>query len=190
MAPVDPSVHNSNVQPLVFFGTQATLISAALANVVYFFFYAHRSLPPSKHTRSKHVTEHRRLAFFIGLGILSSFVTLFSKINWLVASYREWSYEHNIHIPNTLFESGYSHVLGNSGIPLGLWYQDARILRQFYYGILESPSMFGMICQVLIGITPWSLFVGIEGKSKSPHEDWIPSSCCKVSIEISPGGFF
>lgn len=152
---------NENLTPLLFFGSQAAAAIASFAAVGYFFVYAHRSLPPSTHTRSKHVIEHRRLALFISLGLLSSFIAIFTKVNWLVSSYRHWQLDHNVVHVNTVWRS-YTMTLSDKGLQLGSWYRDNRIWHQYFYGILENPALFHMVSQALVAMIPFSLFVGIE----------------------------
>jgi hypothetical protein len=159
-----PDVHhlqNQNTAPILFFGSQVAAATAAFAAVGFFFIYAHRALPPSTHTRSKHAIEHRRLALFIGLGLLSSFIAIFTKVNWLVSSYRHWQTANNVVHVNTVWRS-YTMTLSDKGLQLGSWYRDNRIWHQYFYGILENPALFSMVSQALVAMIPFSLFVGIE----------------------------
>jgi hypothetical protein len=163
MAPVDPNVFNANVKPVAFFATEITLVLALLTAITRFFFVAHKALPPAGHTRNRQAIEHRHLPVFLTLGLLSLFVATFLKSSWRVASYREWIYDNNVVVPNTLWEAGYTKVLGDPALPLGLWWKDANIPTQYFYSILGSPGSFWGTSQLLAATVVWSIFVGIEG---------------------------
>jgi hypothetical protein len=162
MAPLDLDIH-SNLPPLAFLGSQVILTTVSLGSVLYYFNYAHSSLGPAKHTRSKHANEHKRLPLFLGLAIISGIITLTAKYNWLASTYYDWAHKHDAHIPNTLWEAGYNKILEASHVPLGLWFKDSRIIEQYYYGIMENASSFGLVSQILVALVPWSVYVGIQG---------------------------
>jgi len=168
MAPVDPEVLISNVKPLSLIGAQLGGVVALIATITRFYFTAHRNLPPAQHTRSRHALEHDSLSTFLALGSLCTLVSVFAKINWLAASFYEWLHQTPSY-PNLypkLVNMGlpsYRHLTDGT-LPLGLWWQDASVLNQYFYGILANPTNFFFAFQNFAGLAVFSLFVGIEGQ--------------------------
>jgi hypothetical protein len=168
MAPVDPDILNSNLKPLAVLGVQAGSIAILLSALARFYVVAHRALPPSKHTRSRHSIERTKLPVFLALGTVSTCVALFSRANWLVASFLDWIYMRDY--PNDVTNSFFAYgQLVDGKLPLGLWWQDSNVAKQYFYGILGNPAYFLFSFQNLAGVIIFSLFVGIEGKISKPH---------------------
>src|ERR1700761_6691901 len=99
MAPVDPEALSSNVKPILFLGAQASLVTLLCGTIGRFYYVAHSSVPPAKHTRIRHAIERRRLPLFLALGAVSTFVSLACRMNWLASSFYSWLYEGQNNVP-------------------------------------------------------------------------------------------
>lgn len=176
MAPIDAEFSNSNLKPLFFFGTHATLIAFLVVTISRFVYRAHRDTPPALHTRSKHHLHRWGIALFTTLTLASLALTAYHALAWRYASYTNWASQSYTEVPNTLWDGWYANIfqkereetllgkLGVSGWQLGRWMDDTDLIAETNAESIGSATGFWWTYQNFVGLIIWSVFVGIEGK--------------------------
>lgn len=176
MSPIDAEFANSNLKPLFFIGTHATLISVLILTIIRFIYRAHRDTPPALHTRNKHSLHRWGVALFTLLTAISLLVTAYHALAWRYASYVNWASVSYTEVPGTLWDGWYANLLkreregtvleklGVSGWQLGRWMDDTDLVAETDATAIASPRGFWWTYQNFVGLIIWSVFAGIEGE--------------------------
>jgi len=171
MAPVEPDLFNSNIWPLLVYYTLTFTVAGLLGKVLTTISNAHRTLPPSQHTRGSH-TRHRRGIVTFGLFAALSFgVATYFAVMTRVADYQHWAHENNSWFPNSLWSTGLRrgwYANEDNVARLGEWWKDSNLARESEEAVIETSKAFWWTQQQLLGTLVWSIFVGIEGKRPHP----------------------
>ena len=175
MAPIDAEFANSNLKPLVYIGTHATLIAGLFAYITQFIYRAHKDTPPALHTRRKHALHRYGVLLFTFLTLTSLLVTTYHALAWRYASYVNWASVRSSTVPGRLWDGWYANVLqreregsvldtlGVSGWQLGRWMDDTDLMLETNEAQIGNARGFWWTYQNFVGIIIWSVFAGIEG---------------------------
>ena len=165
MAPIEPDLHNSNLRPLLLFGSYFVSTFSLLYLILHRVLYqASTSLPPSQATRFRENQRQKHVRIFAGLSVISLAVACYYIFNFLTVSYRVWAHERGEALPLNLWGRG--GLLGSDDpvdLQLGRWLKDTSLLMEWWEIAIERSRRFWWTQQLVLGTAAWSTFAAIEG---------------------------
>ncbi|KAF1981495.1 hypothetical protein K402DRAFT_386343 [Aulographum hederae CBS 113979] len=167
MAPVDPDLSNSNFKPLAVHYAQTTLIGILIAIISATISKAHRTLPPSQHTRSQDGVHKSRSMLFAGLAAISAAILSYLALAARYDSYITWAQQVDVAVPNTLWDGWYAQGENGMRLQLGRWWSDVDFTKQVDEAVVDSSAALWWTQQQLMGTLVWSIYVGIEGQRRN-----------------------
>ncbi|QDS77843.1 hypothetical protein FKW77_006581 [Venturia effusa] len=182
MAPVDPSIANSNAIPLTLIALQTGIITILLATITRFALRVRSYLPPALNTRDGRPWHKKSIALFSILAVTSLGLTTYHALAWRYASYQNWATESGVNTPGSLWSGWHTGVNDKLSLDeglsmasllevenwqLGRWMQDSDLVKETNEAALGTATGFWWTYQSFVGIIVWSVFAGLEGRHRN-----------------------
>ncbi len=174
MPPVETDAPNFNAIPIAVFSAQILGIGVCVADILNTFLKAARQLSPSQDTRLRQARRRRAIITFASLATLGFVIAGYFELQKRALSYRLWAEEHGEKVSDGLW----SALRGNSThtLQLGRWWKDTNLLRDNYGAIFVRSRRAWWSQQYFLGLTLWTVFLGIEGEllrcTYGPFSSW------------------
>ncbi|KAJ5812332.1 hypothetical protein N7474_008633 [Penicillium riverlandense] len=133
----------------------------------------YKTRQPRNDWSSSNTTTNPRRNFmvFASLAALSLAATWYYMFAFFAHSYRAWAGSQHSQTQQLLHAAGGSGALSIPTIfKLEMWLRDAKLFREAWETVIESPARFWWSGQIFLWATGWSLFLGVMARRhRIPH---------------------